>query len=238
MHRLLFGTIFVFGSVVACSVSSTDGKGQQPSSSSSSTSSSGGSTSSSGGSSSGSSSGGNTNNRPPASPLEAPIDIDGACPAFTACGGNPIGAYDYQSGCLDDVFADLRNACPSVDTSKLKVTVKGTIYLDGSSLGRDITGRTSGEITLPASCAQGQCAAVEANLKGAFDSVSCTGSSSCTCTVSKTETNKDGTTYTIDGNTLTTADGDTYSICANGADLKYTGKSAGSEEGAFTLKKR
>jgi len=136
------------------------------------------------------------------------------------------------------VFADLRKACPTVDTSKLKVTAKGTIYLDGASLGRDVTVHTTGEITLPASCTQGQCAAVEANLKGAFDSVSCTGSTSCTCAVSKTETNTDGTTYTIDGSTLKTADGDSYSICASGSDLKYTGKSAGSEEGSFTLKRQ
>ena len=100
----------------------------------------------------------------------------------------------------------------------------------------DYTG--GGSITLPAACAAGQCAAIESELKGAFDSVSCTGSSSCDCTISKTEVETDATTYTIQGSVVTTADGDEYSICEAGADLSYSGKSAGSEEGTFTLKKR
>ena len=68
--------------------------------------------------------------------------------------------------------------------------------------------------------------------------MSCTGSSACECTVSKTEKEADATTYTVQGSVVTTADGDEYAICENGAQLTYSGKSAGSEQGTFTLKKR
>lgn len=52
------------------------------------------------------------------------------------------------------------------------------------------------------------------------------------------ERETDATTYTIDNGIVTTGDGDQYSICEKGAELAYAGKSAGSEEGSFTLKKR
>ena len=97
---------------------------------------------------------------------------------------------------------------------------------------------TSGTITLPESCTFGQCSEVENQLKSAFDSVKCSGSGACTCTISKIEKTDDVTTYTINGSVVRTADGDEYSICENGAQLTYAGASAGSEQGTFSLKKR
>ena len=38
--------------------------------------------------------------------------------------------------------------------------------------------------------------------------------------------------------TLKTADGDTYEYCASATGLTYKGKSAGAEEGNWSLKKR
>lgn len=176
--------------------------------------------------------------KPAASTTAAEVDIDGTCTSFSACGGAPQGTYDYTGGCIEDVFAQARNACPALDTSKANVTVKGSIYFAGNALTRDVSVTLSGSITLPQSCTAGMCSAIETQLKSAFDSVSCSGSSDCTCTISKTDVEKSATTYTVSGNTATTADGETYSICEQGADFKYSGKSAGSEEGVYTLKKR
>lgn len=243
MRLLLPGIVVAsFVSLVACTVQNSPAPGGASSGASSSGASSntanadgGGASSSSGGSSGGGSSSGSTTTNPPA---EAAVDIDGTCSPFTTCGGNPQGTYDYTGGCIEDVFAAARGACPTLDTSKAVVKVKGSIEFAGNALKRDVTVTIGGSITLPAACAAGQCAAIESELKGAFDSVSCTGSSSCDCTISKTEAETDATTYTIQGSVVTTADGDEYSICEAGADLSYSGKSAGSEEGTFTLKKR
>jgi hypothetical protein len=181
----------------------------------------------------------NPGDKPAASNAEANIELDGTCPSFTACGGNPSGTYDYTAGCIDDVFANARQQCPGLDTSKAKVTIKGSIYfLANSALHRAITVTTSGSITFPQSCTAGQCATVENALKGTFDSVSCTGSSDCTCTISNVESESDATTYTISGSTVTTGDGEKYSICEKSGTLEYKGKSAGAEEGVWTLKKR
>lgn len=236
MRRLLAG--LVFASLAACTIQNTEKGSGSPSGDPSSTS----PTSDPDGGSSSSSSSSNTNGpssgEPTPSQTQAEIDIDGTCSAFAACGGNPQGTFDYTGGCIEDVFRQAREACPALDTTKATVKVKGSITFIGNALKRNVTLTTSGTIVFPASCTYGQCAMVEQQLKSAFASASCSGSTDCTCTVSRTDTEVDGTTYTISNGVVTTADGDQYSLCEKGADLSYSGVSAGSEQGTFTLKKR
>lgn len=241
MRLLLPGLVVAsFVSLVACTVQNSPGTGGASSSSSGGSSSGGssgapsadggGTTSSSSGGSSGSS-GGN--------PSGGPVKIDGTCSAFQACGGNPQGTYDYTGGCIEDVFAGARGACSALDTSKAEVNVKGSIEFTGNALKRNVTVTIGGHIVFPSTCTSGiPCSAIENELKNGFDSVTCTGSTACDCTISKTESDTDATTYTIQGSLVTTADGDEYSICEKGADLSYSGKSVDSEQGSFTLKKR
>jgi hypothetical protein len=181
-----------------------------------------------------------TNDKPPASTKDASIDVDGTCAPFAACGGTPSGTYDYESGCIPDVFADARKQCPSLQTQDVSVTVRGSLYFFGNALTRAVTTNVSGKLVLPAACVAGQCAAAQQALAGAFQSASCTssGAGGCTCTVAGKTTTQDATTFTIAGNTLTTADGDQYDICASATSLAYSGKSAAAEQGTFTLKKR
>lgn len=80
--------------------------------------------------------------------------------------------------------------------------------------------------------------AVEAALKSGFDSVTCTGAAACTCTVKRTDSGSDVTTFAIAGDTLTTAGGDSYAICEQGNTFRYKGKSTASEDGIWELKKR
>jgi hypothetical protein len=150
------------------------------------------------------------------------------------------GAYDYTGGCVGDVFASLRAQCPTVDTSGVTVTVTGTLYFAGTALHRNVKLAATGTVNVPASCAAGQCAAVQAGLTSAGITATCTGSSSCSCTISQTDTNTAATTYTITGSTLTTADGDNYDFCVTPATgkLAYKGTSTKSEAGNWELKKR
>jgi hypothetical protein len=217
---------------VACTVSSTGSSSGASGGSSSGGSSSGGS--SSGG---GSDASADSSTNPPASSKEVDVAINGTCPAFTACGGSLDGTYDYASGCVTDIFAQAKAQCPTLDTSGVKATVKGSLYFKAPALTRDGVTKVSGQIVFPASCTAGQCAAVQAALKGAFDTITCTGASACTCTISKTELVKNATTYSLAGSTVTTGDGETYEICATGSDLKYSGKAA-AEDGVWGLTKR
>lgn len=228
------------GILIACSSESTPNNtntGDGGTTSSSSGGSSSGATSSSGGSSSG----GTT--KPPASTTDAPVTIDAACPAFTACGGTLEGTWDYQKGCVGDQFKTVRGACPELDTTGLKVTVKGSIYfLGGGALERNVTSAVTGVIKFPESCASTlnqTCDDVEAFFKNDFPNIDCSKvGTECNCTASRSDTNTAATTYTVTGNTVKTADGDEYDFCVNGSTLTYSGKTKEAEEGVFELKKR
>lgn len=227
----------VAGILFACSTeSSTTNTNTGDGGASSSGGSSSGATSSSGGSSSG----GTT--KPAASTTEGPVTIDSdTCPAFSACGGTLDGTWDYEKGCLGDLFKDLRDQCAQLDTTGLKATVKGSVYfLAAGALERDVTTNVTGDIKFPVSCTLGQgCGIVETLLKDTFPNVKCTeASQQCTCTASRTESNTAATTYTVTGNTVKTADGDEYDFCVNGSTLTYSGKTKEAEEGVWQLKKR
>src|SRR5690606_25760151 len=136
---------------------------------------------------------------PAASTKEIDVEYKAACPAFTACGGNPSGTYDYSAGCVGDAFAKVKEACPTVDTSNAKVTIKGTIYfLAESALKRDVTLKISGSLEVPAECVPGgQCAAAETALKGAFPNTTCAAADAgCTCTLDETNAKTSSTTFT------------------------------------------
>ncbi len=233
----LTSSVVAIGALVACTTSTTS----TSSGSSSGGSSSGSSGGSSSGSTSSSSSGGSSSGGVDApSTTEAPVSIDKACGAFTACGGTLSGTYDYTSGCVPDVFSTIRAQCSGLDTTGIKATVKGSIYfLANSALERNVTVSISGSIKFPSSCVAGQCNVAENALKGEFSNASCTtAGSDCTCTLSRTDSNTGGTTFTVNGNRVTTADGDDYEFCVDGAKLTYQGKTSSAEDGTWELKKR
>jgi hypothetical protein len=184
-------------------------------------------------------SGPSAKNAPPASTVAAPVELNAACPAFVACNAKPIGTYDYKSGCIGDVFADARKQCPAMQSVGVKADVVGSITFDGALLARDVQAHVSGTLVFPADCTLGQCAQVESALRGAFDTASCTPQAGgCNCAVSKTSATKDIAGYSINGSTLTVDNGDTYEICETGGSFSYSGKSAGAEDGSWSLAKR
>jgi len=230
---------FVVGSLSLVAACSSTNTGQETGSSSgNNTNNSSGNPATDGGSSGSEGGPSSSGGVPEASKTEAPVDIDGTCPSLNACGGSISGTYDYDAGCLADAFSAAKAQCPALDTSGAKVVVKGSLHFSNGALTRAATSTISGSIVVPAACSAGQCATVQAALKNAFDSVTCTGSSSCTCAISNTSATNNDTTYTVSGSTVTTADGDTYSFCIEGSKLTYKGKAAGSEDGTWSLAKR
>jgi len=228
-------TFLSVATVVACSSSTTSTSGGDGGASSSSGGSSG--TSSSGGSSSGSS------GKVAASTTAVDVTIDKDCPSgFNACGGTLSGTYDYTSGCLGDLFGELRTQCPTLDTTALKATVAGSIYfLANSALERDVTVKVAGDIKFPTSCVggTGMCTLVETELKKTFDTASCTeATSNCTCSITNLQHNTAATKFTVADKTVTTDDGDKYDFCEQSGDLSYFGKTAEAEDGIWHLKKR
>ncbi len=164
----------------------------------------------------------------------------GSCQAAAACGGNVQGTWDYSGGCIDDPFAAVKQQCPSATSSNVQGSVAGTVNFVGDSLFRKAKATFSGTITLPAACTMGApCATIQSAMSSAFDSVTCTGTTSCDCVVKSHTDVDDGSTFTVSGNTLTTSGGNRYDFCVKGGQMteRQTDSSA-TEPGNFSLTKR
>jgi hypothetical protein len=138
----------------------------------------------------------------------------GSCGQVEPCGGDVVGTWTATSGCVNATYAmmsfesGLAGACPTATLSATKISVSGSMSLN-SDLTYSSTGTetVSFSVNLPSSCTQGQCAALGAYLQsslGAGSSASCTGTSSCACSLTEQVNDDDSGTYTTTGSTLTT----------------------------------
>jgi hypothetical protein len=134
----------------------------------------------------------------------------------------------------------VKQQCPSATTSNVMGSITGTVNFVGDALYRKAKASFSGTVTIPVACTMGApCAAIQSAMTGTFDSVVCTGTSSCDCVVSGHSDVDDAATFTVSGNTLTTNDGNTYDYCVAGSQMteRQTNSNA-TEHGNFQLKKR
>jgi len=164
-----------------------------------------------------------------------PISFPDKCPANNACGGNVVGTWDYTGGCIDSLFAQIKQACPTAQINAMG-TVKGTLTFTATTVARNARADASATIVFPPVCTMGlTCTALAATLGPGS---SCTGTTSCTCNVTSSVVAVDGDTYTVNGGKIT-AGGSDYEFCVTGSTLHYS--EAGSSPkmaGIFDLAKR
>ncbi len=165
----------------------------------------------------------------------------GTCPAFTACGGDEHGTWDYTAACDSKNYAaQIQQSCPSATIKSLTGTKKGTVLIAGSGIARDVVTTVNSVVTVPGSCATplGGCSGVQAALQQAFPGATCAASGSagaCDCSATINSTIRDATTYTKTGNRITVANGDIYDFCITGSKMTYT---EGGTTGVFEMTKR
>lgn len=168
-------------------------------------------------------------------PNGGPISFPAQCPAFAACGGSLSGtAWDYTAGCIDDAFKDFQSLCPSLQVTNQTGTVKGTVTFTGAQVTRTGQATYSATIVLPVTCTQGvPCSTF--STKGA----TCTGTGSCSCQVTRTDSTSDTDSYTVQGSKIVTGSGNEYNYCVQGSKLQYTEGGANPQHvGVFDLAKR
>jgi hypothetical protein len=149
------------------------------------------------------------------------------CGQVSACGGDPTGTWVLTSDCLTSAGqAELNNtvdcAGGSIKFTSIDVLGSLTFNADGTYVATGLAQRASVRVVLPATCAAGgSCEGAEAGLqsKGVFETVSCSGSSTCTCNATSappplTQTGE----FTVAGNMLT-LDGDGGFFCVEGTHL-------------------
>jgi hypothetical protein len=168
----------------------------------------------------------------------------GTCQAFSACGGDEHGTWDYTAVCdSKDYAAQIRQSCPSATIQSLTGTKKGTVLIAGSGIARDVVTTVNMVVTIPGSCATplGGCAGVQTALQQAIPGTTCVASGSagaCDCSATITSTIRDATTYTKSGNRLTVANGDIYDFCITGSKMTYVEGGSNASSGIFEMTKR
>jgi hypothetical protein len=158
----------------------------------------------------------------------------GSCGTVTACGGDIVADWKIVDACLSASGAAVFADCPTatIDGSGIKASGMAAYRADGTF---DATITMSGSVafTLPPSCLTTSgftltCAQLDQAVKQAqmtdpdpsIQSISCSGTSSCRCTVEMTPETSPGTgTYTTSGTTLIENGAETAEYCVKGNEL-------------------
>jgi hypothetical protein len=159
---------------------------------------------------------------PTGAPQALAITFSSSCP-FSACGGDPTGAWRYQSICGADPTAPLQSMCPGISASAMGTTT-GSVTLMGGFASRDVTVDATVTANVPASCAIVGCMAIQTALTSrGYSGATCTmaASGGCTCQFHQITHVMDCDTYTVVGMQIVTGRGVHYDFCAQTGMLMY-----------------
>jgi hypothetical protein len=159
------------------------------------------------------------------------VDQPLRCAELTPCGGDPVGTWRFTTACLTPDGEGALDAwtagCPDASLD-FEIAPTGTITFaaDGTYAVTGIGQQVVANFVIPVSCiGRGSCEAEQASLlsTGNFETTSCSGSSTCTCTAitpatAVTETGE----FSVYGDQLVLSGlggGDRF--CVDGAVLHY-----------------
>jgi hypothetical protein len=168
----------------------------------------------------------------------------GTCPAFSACGGDEHGTWDYTAVCDTEDYAEqIKQSCPSATIKSLTGTKKGTVLIVGSGIARDVVTTINMVVTIPGSCATplGGCSGVQTAIQQGLPGATCSATGTagaCDCSATITGTIRDSTTYTRSGSRITVANGDVYDFCITGSKMTYMEGGNDPTSGVFEMTKR
>jgi hypothetical protein len=156
------------------------------------------------------------------------------CDQVEPCGGDVVGTWKLAGGCENTavLMKDLSTACPGAAIDSFGISVTGTLAFnsDMTFTGTGVTATVHALETVPLSCTNAAtCAAVTSPNNAT--TVSCSGASTCTCTVTNTVSGTGGVlggntsgTYSISANTLTlqaAATSNSNNYCVQGTELHF-----------------
>jgi len=176
---------------------------------------------------------------PPTFPIT--VADPGACPTFTACGGDEVGTWDFAGGCIEVDLSAL-SMCAGATVTRKEGFGRGCVEFDGT-FGRRV-GQATVEIGVhlpPSFCTAGGCMLLQNQLRtNGVPTATCTDASDggCDCEASTTNDLEQSSSYTIEGNTIV-AGSRRWDYCVAGDTMTYTDVTPGSAEpGIFELAKR
>ncbi len=181
-------------------------------------------------------------------PSDAGTVVPACIPAMSAndaCGGDPVGNWTYVDACVDPaVFAEARDACPSIGINQLSASEVGTISLQANlTFNRNTTASFVYDVTVPLLCSFfiGNCNDVEDYIEASIPATNSVATCSnrpgggCGCNVLVEQISIDSGTYTVDSpNGRIVANGQEYYYCVMGDALLYKGTAANQVDGLIS----
>ena len=174
------------------------------------------------------------------------------CPALTACGGDVVGSWEYNAGCVstDALFTQAKSLCPTITFSSMTGDSRGSVIFTNAMVARAINTNISGVANIPASCtAVITCAQIQSGLATAAKTASCVNgiAGGCVCDFTFQAITSGVVPYTKAANQFTTDPGTgqtkTYDYCRTGTPAApvFTYKELGQQPrdpGIFTMQKK
>ena len=75
------------------------------------------------------------------------------CPAFTPCGGDPIGSWKVSGGCVTEaVLADAKKQCAGLVESDVKFRARGTVVTTATNVTRNTDVEYTAKLAVPPEC--------------------------------------------------------------------------------------
>lgn len=169
----------------------------------------------------------------------------GECPAFTACGGDIVGAWDLSGGCFEIAVNDAISSCPGAMVTRRAGRGRGCVDFGADGIAHRVAeSEVNIDVFVPAICASFvSCSMIESQLRTRGLDASCPADASgnCDCTTSLVTRIDDTDGYTTSGNEIIgTASGKHWGYCVAGTQMNYqdTSTSGTLEPGTIELTKR
>jgi hypothetical protein len=154
----------------------------------------------------------------------------GTCPAFTPCGGSPVGTWEIKDYCVKNVPNPLGNQCMGATVSADGLSASGTVtYNADMTTSSNVTLKGSIKMSVPKSCLPfgATCELLNASLQEEIRdptsdimSGSCSGGDTCNCTLTMKPSAEMSTgTWRMMGNLLIEDGDDGLEYCVKGNEL-------------------
>jgi hypothetical protein len=145
-------------------------------------------------------------------------DAGGSCGKVEPCGGPVVGSWKAASACTNQSVVNMAfqdssmGVCPGAVASAKTSAATGSFALNAdSTYSMSLTIPFEIDLSIPASCVGGMtCAEVGAGLMATADysTVTCTGTTTCSCKMTTTSVQDESGTYTASGTTLSLVSSD------------------------------
>ncbi|NOY93064.1 MAG: hypothetical protein GXP55_17915 [Deltaproteobacteria bacterium] len=169
----------------------------------------------------------------------------GTCPAFSACGGDIVGAWDVSGGCFEFAVESTLSSCPGASVTRRTGRGRGCVAFGADGVARRVAeSEVEIDVFVPAVCASFvSCSTIESQIRARGLDANCPADAAgnCECVVRSATRIDDTDTYSTTATEIVGGtSGKRWEYCVTGSQLNYrdTSPSGSREPGVVELTRR